>query len=277
MKSIVCFLLVLLAIVAIPGTSGSVGVIEWSRDYSLGLEQARIERKPVMIDFYTFWCYYCKVLDTRTYTDPTVISTSQSFVSIKINAERERELARGFRISAYPIIVFLSRDGTEIDRIYGYVTAPVLKGRLDKILADTGRLKILEEKYNRSRDAEAAYLYADELMAKGNFREAEKVLAKAGSASDAKRKADIALDLAVCRFRQTKYKAAANELSKFLSKFKDSERANEAELFYGLSLISSGQKDKGLSVLDGLQEKAPGKWVGQEGARQAVLVRGPAK
>lgn len=274
LKSLKYLLIVLLLTAAIPGVSGSAYGIDWMSDYQAGLERARIERKPVMIDFYTMWCYYCKVLDAKTYVDPSVIAASEKFVCLKINAERERQLAREFRITGYPIIVLLSRDGTETKRFYGYQTAAALKTELGRILNDAERLDALAEKYKKNPgDGEAAYLYADELMAKGRFKEAGKILEKTVRRGNDARKADAVLNLAICRFNEGSYKQAASELAKFSSRFKSSLRIDEAELFYGLSLLSSGQKERGLEALAKLQERASDKWVGREALRQITLAR----
>lgn len=274
MKSRWYLLLVLLAIAALPRLSASAAGIDWMSDYQAGLERARIERKPVMIDFYTAWCYYCKVLDAKTYTDPSVIARSKDFVCLKINAEREKQLARERRITGYPIIVFLSREGMETERLYGYQTAASLKGDLDRILSDTGRLNMLTEKYKKNPgDGEAGYLYADELMAKGEFKQAEKILEKIVRHADQRSKADAVLDLAICRFKKGSCKQAASELARFSSRFKSSDRIDEAELFYGLSLLGSGEEEKGLEALTRLQERASGKWIGQEALRQISLAR----
>jgi thioredoxin-like negative regulator of GroEL len=274
LKSWKYLLLSLLLTAALPAVSASAGGIDWMSDYQAGLERARIERKPVMMDFYTVWCYYCKVLDARTYVDPSIVALSREFVCLKINAERERQLAREFRIAAYPIIVLLSRDGTETKRLYGYQTAAALRMELDRILNDTQRLDTLAGKYKQSPgDGEAGYLYADELMAKGRFKEAEKILEKMVRRGNDARKADAVLNLAICRFKEGSWKQAATELVKFSSRFKSSERIDEAELFYGLSLLNSGQKEKGLEALTTLQERAAGKWVGREALRQITLAR----
>ena len=46
------------------------------------------EAKPVMIDLYTNWCYWCKVMDKTTYTNSKVISYINShFYPVKLNAE----------------------------------------------------------------------------------------------------------------------------------------------------------------------------------------------
>jgi thioredoxin-related protein len=46
------------------------------------------EPKPVIIDLYTNWCYWCKVMDKKTYTNPKVISyINEHFYAVKVNAE----------------------------------------------------------------------------------------------------------------------------------------------------------------------------------------------
>lgn len=46
------------------------------------------ESKPVLIDMYTNWCYWCKVMDKKTYTNSKVISyISQYFYPVKFDAE----------------------------------------------------------------------------------------------------------------------------------------------------------------------------------------------
>jgi thioredoxin-like negative regulator of GroEL len=264
--------LVLFCLLAWGSDCSSRDSIDWMTDYLTGLERARIERKPVMIDFYTSWCYYCKVLDARTYTEQGVIELSGQMVSLKINAEKERRLAAGYFIRAYPIIVFLSREGKEIKRLYGYQTPAALKSVMKSILEDTSRLEALAAKYKKApEDQENAYLYADELMARGRFDGAENVLEKLVRKKGSPRYEDATLDLGICHFRSGDHKEAAKQISKFLSSHKDSRRADEAKLFYGLSLLATGEKQKGVGELRGLEKKAYRSWVSEEAQRQLAL------
>ncbi len=44
--------------------------------------------RPVLIDLYTNWCYWCKMMDKKTYNNPKVISYINShFYAVKLNAE----------------------------------------------------------------------------------------------------------------------------------------------------------------------------------------------
>lgn len=49
--------------------------------------------KPVIIDLYTDWCYWCKVMDKKTYTNSKVISyINQHFYAVKLNAETKDDV-----------------------------------------------------------------------------------------------------------------------------------------------------------------------------------------
>ena len=46
------------------------------------------EKKPLLIDLYTDWCGWCKVMEKKTYSDKNVADyVSDKFYTVKINAE----------------------------------------------------------------------------------------------------------------------------------------------------------------------------------------------
>lgn len=46
------------------------------------------ESKPVLMDLYTNWCYWCKVMDKKTYTNSKVIAyVNEHFYAVKFDAE----------------------------------------------------------------------------------------------------------------------------------------------------------------------------------------------
>lgn len=46
------------------------------------------QSKPVLIDLYTNWCYWCKVMDKKTYNNSKVVSyINEHFYAVKLNAE----------------------------------------------------------------------------------------------------------------------------------------------------------------------------------------------
>ncbi len=53
----------------------------------------KTEKKPVLIDLYTNWCYWCKVMDKKTYNNQKVIDyINKNFYAIKLNGETKEEI-----------------------------------------------------------------------------------------------------------------------------------------------------------------------------------------
>jgi thioredoxin-related protein len=51
------------------------------------------EQKPVLIDLYTNWCVWCKVMDKRTYSNAKVARyINEHFYPVKINAESKEDI-----------------------------------------------------------------------------------------------------------------------------------------------------------------------------------------
>src|SRR5689334_17909830 len=83
---------------------------------------AAAENKLVFIDFYTTWCGPCKMLDEQTWTDKKVGQlVGEKAVALKLDAEKEGvDAAKRYKIDAYPTLLLLKPDGTEVDRLVGF-------------------------------------------------------------------------------------------------------------------------------------------------------------
>ena len=84
-------------------------------------KQAAQSNKIILVDFYTTWCGPCKLLDKTTWTDAAVIQLlEQKTVPLRIDAEKEVALSKRYKITAYPSVLLIRPDGTEMDRLVGY-------------------------------------------------------------------------------------------------------------------------------------------------------------
>lgn len=75
--------------------------LKWSslNEVSIKLKQ---EQKPVLIDLYTDWCHWCKVMDKKTYGNQKVIDyLSENFYTVKVNAETKEDLTWSQRTYSY--------------------------------------------------------------------------------------------------------------------------------------------------------------------------------
>jgi thiol:disulfide interchange protein len=94
--------------------------IEWFTVFDEAMERARDKNRPVMIDFYTDWCSWCKQLDRTTYADQAVMKRAEEFVSLKVDADDQRPLAARYKVGAFPTILFINPEGIEIHRVVGF-------------------------------------------------------------------------------------------------------------------------------------------------------------
>ncbi len=84
--------------------------------------KAATSGKPIFIDAYTTWCGPCKMMSRSVFPDAKVGSFyNPAFVSAKIDMEKGEgvELARQFRVNAYPTLLFLNASGEIIHRAVG--------------------------------------------------------------------------------------------------------------------------------------------------------------
>lgn len=69
--------------------------IHWL-DFESGYAKAKKENKILLIDVYTDWCGWCKVMDRNTYTNDTVLRMlHEKFVTVKLNPEKNRKYVMG--------------------------------------------------------------------------------------------------------------------------------------------------------------------------------------
>lgn len=64
-------------------------VISWF-GFQEGMEKAIKEKKILLVDSYTDWCYWCKVMDRETYSKKEIIKyINEHFVAVKFNMEND--------------------------------------------------------------------------------------------------------------------------------------------------------------------------------------------
>jgi thiol:disulfide interchange protein len=59
----------------------------WYSSMTAGLDAARREQKPVLVDLWATWCKNCLVMDNTTLRDAAVVAALDGYVKIKYQAE----------------------------------------------------------------------------------------------------------------------------------------------------------------------------------------------
>lgn len=80
------------------------------------LAQARLTKRPVIVDFWAEWCTACKELDVRTWSAPEVKGELARFYRIKVDATSDSEplldIQRRFTVNSLPTVIFFDAAGT---------------------------------------------------------------------------------------------------------------------------------------------------------------------
>lgn len=134
-------------------TNKTEGVIWYNM--TEGYAKAKKEKKVLVVDMYTDWCYWCKVMDQNTYVNPAIIKKMKSYcVAVKFNPEVEAThtvndqtmsssqlmsyLNRGGRSSGYPTTYFWKKlgDNSKISSYPGYKDTAQFNEILNKIIQE---------------------------------------------------------------------------------------------------------------------------------------------
>ncbi len=90
------------------------------------IEQAKLQHKKVLVDFYADWCTSCKEMDTTVFNDPKVQLAMKDFIWLKVDITKRNQaskaLEKNYNVIAPPTLLFISNAGKEITRIVGETT-----------------------------------------------------------------------------------------------------------------------------------------------------------
>ncbi|MEK7316297.1 MAG: DUF255 domain-containing protein, partial [Candidatus Eisenbacteria bacterium] len=108
-----------------PGQSPKAGVskggekVQWL-SFDAAVAKAQKENKHLVVDVYTNWCGWCKVMDRQTYGNTEVADyLTENFALAKVNGESasrlmwqgrslsEREFAKAVGVNGYPSTFFM--------------------------------------------------------------------------------------------------------------------------------------------------------------------------
>jgi len=215
-RQLPCFVLglgIALALAPSAHAQDAAPTINWRSDYNAARKEAAEKGLPLLIDFMTQSCFWCKELDTRTFSNAGVATTlTEKFIPLKVDAGREPGLASTLGISSFPTVVMASPDGKVLNTVVGFQDASKFTDSLQRALAqvtppdwmkkDLGLAQkyvaagdyaraisalkvILDDGKGRPVQAEAETVLADlEKKAAGNLDEARK-LQEAGESAKA--------------------------------------------------------------------------------------------
>jgi len=117
--------------------AASAGEIIW-HDYEKGLALGKSSNKKIMINFYADWCGYCKKMEKETFGAAKVADyLNANFIAIRINSDKNMELARAYHVTGLPVTWFLTENGDKIGNRPGWMNAGTFLDLLEYVYTDS--------------------------------------------------------------------------------------------------------------------------------------------
>ena len=112
MKRILTIFFFIPFIMGLSSIKGESPKIKWV-DFNTGLSQAQQTGKLAVIECYTDWCGWCKVMDKKTFSDPKIIERiNEKYIAMKFNPEKPGKYFAGSKdsLSGRQLLMALSNN-----------------------------------------------------------------------------------------------------------------------------------------------------------------------
>jgi tetratricopeptide (TPR) repeat protein len=200
---------------------------------------------------------------------------SAEMVLVKIDAEKDTLNAEKYGISGFPTVLLLKPDGSEIDRIYGYMPAPDFINQINLYLEGRETLEDYLARLEESpADIEVNYTLAEKYEARSQHQKAASYYSKvleldSGNQSG---KADHALmNLGFSFYRQKEYQKAIEVNTEFVKRFPTSELKEDVIVYIPYFYAKWGKKEKALKLYNQYLQAYPEgenvEWVNRQMAK----------
>jgi len=235
------------------GDGASGASIDFVMGYEEALTAARQRNQPVLIDFYTDWCRWCKVLDTVTYVDPAVIELSKSVVFAKVDAEVDTTATEANSVHGYPSILLFDSRGKEIDRIVGYLPGPEFVETVNNYLNGKGTIDYYKAMADSAPTPEIDYYLAEKYNDRGMYEKAEgyfqKVI-KNNKNNEGEYTSGAMLSLAGISLSLDKYDEAIKRYREAKTKFTDSAIVDESDIMIAICYRIKGDTTMAIKAFE---------------------------
>ncbi len=106
-------------VVAAPGVKAKKNT--WHTSLPKALAEAQQRKTLILVNAYAEWCGWCKKLEKDTLSNPEVQARMQEFTLLKIDTDKQPQLARRFGVRGLPTTLILNPKGEVVLSQSGYM------------------------------------------------------------------------------------------------------------------------------------------------------------
>jgi uncharacterized protein YyaL (SSP411 family) len=111
--------------------------IEWRAWTPALFEQARREKRFVLLDLEAVWCHWCHVMDATTYADAKVVALVRAhYLAARVDEDSDPPLSERYGDYGWPATIVLDGEGREIVKRRGYLPPAQMAAMLQAIVDD---------------------------------------------------------------------------------------------------------------------------------------------
>jgi len=250
----------------------------WEPSFEKALKKAKLDNKPVMIDFWAEWCLWCRRLHQTTYRDPKVSLLLENFVVVQVDTEgnpKEVAVARHYEVTSLPTVAFVSPRGRQIFRLSGFQGPGEFPHTLESAKQTASMVMAWEDSIERDpHDAEALMRLAVHLLDQDLYEEGRDLLLKARSVDferplgDRKR---TRLLLGIIRYDDKQYPEAEAVLKEAMSLQASGEYDPKILYVLGKTYLKTGKFSEARACLRKIVDSYPKSQAAQR-AHEALAV-----
>ncbi|HBZ00374.1 MAG TPA: hypothetical protein DEO84_03535, partial [candidate division Zixibacteria bacterium] len=167
MKKISILMLILLALTQVAAAA------EFTGTYAEAKAQAASQNKPLLLDFFADWCGPCKQFAAAVNSDADIQKAVESVVLYRIDSEKGagKDLAKEFKINAYPSFYLVNKDNQTLAFWRGYGKSDFIK-MLSTSLTDLSTITEKKARYATHPDLTSAVVLGRNSSELGEYKEA---------------------------------------------------------------------------------------------------------
>ena len=109
--------------------------ISFIENCDAGLRLANVANKPLLIVFRAAWCRWSMALTQQTLSDPSIVSLTDGFICVQVDADRHSEACRQYNVTQFPTILIVGTGKKEICRRSGHTLVTDLTPILQQALS----------------------------------------------------------------------------------------------------------------------------------------------